>query len=669
MCGITGIISIKESVTVATLKALTDVISHRGPDGEGYLIYASDSATPKTLSNKKLLSEAQDLPFDYIPKEDVQVYLGSVVRIGFAHRRLSIQDTSLAGHQPMSYDDNRYWIVLNGEIYNFLEIREDLSQLGYEFVSKSDTEVVLAAYKCWGVACQHRFIGMWAFVIYDSVTDEVFMSRDRFGIKPLYYHFGEGEDFYFASEIKQFSTIHGWQAKLNHQRAYDYLFYSLTDHTDETLFNGVYQIPPGAYFHGDITSVFSSGLAGKINYQKWYDPTSRAYTKSEQEAQAEFRNLFDSAIRLHLRADVLVGSALSGGLDSSAIVAYVNILLKQQQKENLQNTFSSCAEDERYSEKKWIDEVVKHTFVNANFVYPSGQDVFKLSEKIVWHLDEPYQSQSVFLGYHVFEQARENNVLVLLNGQGADEYLSGYSSFRSLRQYQLLVGLKLRKLVVEIADMGVPAQMGWIKMVVGRMLPAKIFRFLSHYSKDYKRNEKIFGNGTLKALKLHPNDVIGGSDNSVFEISKYQLFFQPLQKYLHWEDRVSMAHSVEARVPFLDHRLVEFVRNLPIDYLDGPNETKRLLVQSLWKILPEAIARRKDKMGFTTPEQRWLQLEHGDEFIKMLDTYSPYAKGIINREEALKYIQAVQKGDRPFDYTYWRIICFCVWMKVFDVSL
>jgi asparagine synthase (glutamine-hydrolysing) len=322
-----------------------------------------------------------------------------------------------------------------------VEIKDELIIQGYNFISNSDTEVILAAWQKWGIECQQKFNGMWAFVIYDSKKREIFISRDRFGIKPFYYWFAPDGSFCFASEIKAFTTCEGWKAKLNPQRVYDYLIYSYTDHTEETMFSGVYQIPGGHYFQAKIESILPNQKR-KINTIKWYEFPQKPYNGTFEEASKQFEALFKSSIKLHLRADVPVGTALSGGLDSSAIVCEMNNILKEQGAEDLQKTFSSCSENERFDEKKWMDIVVNHTSVDAHFIYPKLEDVFKMTPNLIWFHDEPYQSLSAFSAYNVFQLVESNNIKVLLNGQGADEYLGGYGQFTYARLVSKIRRLK-----------------------------------------------------------------------------------------------------------------------------------------------------------------------------------------------------------------------------------
>jgi asparagine synthase (glutamine-hydrolysing) len=667
MCGIAGIINYNGFPYSEIIK-MTNIIRHRGPDDEGFVIQNKNYEKILVYGGSDTPTGVCNSSFTFAPKNKITDNKTEKAVLAFGHRRLSILDQSPAGHQPMSYANNRYWIVFNGEIYNYLEIKEELIKRGYHFCSNSDTEVVLASYAEWQDECQHKFNGMWAFVIYDSEKKEIFMSRDRYGIKPLYYWFSPDGSFCFGSEIKQFTVLSGWNANLNHQRAYDYLFYALTDHTDETMFRGVFHIPAGCCFKSEITKI-KVEKQNKIDYTRWFIPEYIGYNDSFEKAKEEFKELFKAAVDLHLRSDVPVGSALSGGLDSSAIVSYVNILLRQKGKTELQKTFSSCSIDKRYDEKIWIDEVVKHTAVDAHFVFPEGQNIFNLTEKIIWHQDEPYQSQSAYLSYHVFEKAKKENVIVLLNGQGADEYLSGYGAFKIFRHRQYLKKFKIDKIFKEMREKGLFQKWLYILKLLYAEMPLIISEKISCHSKHYREYQKLFLRSKLNYKKIHPYRLIPYKQRTIFEIAHHQLLFAPLQKYLRWEDRNSMAHSVEARVPFLDYRLVEFTTQLPIDYLDDENATKKILIQALKGILPEVIRNRKDKKGFITPEQRWFTEDFYNEFIAYFKNNVQYAQGIINEKYAIEYMEKVKKGDIEFDYTYWRIISFCIWMKVFNVTL
>lgn len=666
MCGISLCIA-KNTVDIKSFKEFNTIVKHRGPDDEGFIFISNDDVKVVTAGGQDTPSEVWNTQSAYQPELDVDQVKGDY-KVAIGHRRLSILDLSALGHLPMCDTMRRYWITFNGEIYNFLELKAELEELGYVFSTHSDTEVIIAAYATWGSECLNRFAGMWAFTIYDTVTKTIFIARDRYGIKPLYYWFSPEGDFYLASEIKQFTQIPSWKAQLNPQRVYDYLFYAMTDHTEETMFKNVHNVPPGHTVTININHC-KPEKNGKIALKKWYIPANKNFVGSFDEACQQFHKHFDKAIDLHLRADVPIGSALSGGLDSTAIVCSVNKKLKENGVPELQQTFSSCSHDERFDERKWMDKVIEHTNVDATFIYPEGEDVFSLSRKIIWNQDEPYQSQSAFLAYKVFESAKANNVKVLLNGQGADEYLSGYNAFDIYRKMILFRKFQFAALYRELNGKGFSEKSKDLKLILYHLLPKKIVRFLSRYGSSYKRLHKIIDVEKLGAKEKHPHDKKRFRFTSIFEIAHYQMFFEPLQKYLRWEDRNSMAHSVEARVPFLDHQLVEFTTQLPVDYLDGAGESKKILKHALSDVLPEAIRHRKDKKGFITPEEVWFKKDFTDQFTEMFKKNNTYTQSIIREKEALQYFDAVAKGKIAFDYTYWRLISLGMWMEVFNVQL
>ncbi|MBK8622141.1 MAG: asparagine synthase (glutamine-hydrolyzing) [Saprospiraceae bacterium] len=333
MCGISAIIS-KKGTPFEELVKMNDIIRHRGPDDEGFVCF---------VESKKFVLAGKDTPENvlnfqghYQPERNT--LQPELLNVGLGHRRLSIIDLSSSGHQPMCDINERYWITYNGEIYNFPEIRSELKSKGATFKTETDTEVIIEAYKFWGVECQHKFNGMWAFLIYDTASKEIFASRDRFGIKPLYLYTNGSDALYFASEIKQFTTVSGWQARLNHDAANDYLQYALTDHEVSTMFSGVYRILPGHYIkkHQDTDEWYHE--PHKLQ-NKWYQMGSENFVGNFVEATDNFRKYFEEAIERHLRADVEVGSALSGGLDSSCIVSYINILLKNTENQNFRKLF------------------------------------------------------------------------------------------------------------------------------------------------------------------------------------------------------------------------------------------------------------------------------------------------------------------------------------------
>jgi asparagine synthase (glutamine-hydrolysing) len=659
MCGISGVIS-NSSFHIDTIINMNNVIRHRGPNDEGFVFFREGDFA--VAGGNDTAIETWEADLNYCPKRHYNALSEDNYSIGFGHRRLSILDLSPYGHQPMCILNQRYWITYNGEVYNYIEIRNELKDLGYAFTTNSDTEVILAAYDKWGIECLNKFNGMWAMAIYDTIEKTIFLSRDRYGIKPLYYWVSPIGNFYFASEIKQFTVLPEWEAIGNKQRILDYLFYSTTDHTDETLFKGVYQIKPGHFIKFSLAGALSNKLKN-VNQEQWYLPERKLFKGTFQEASKLFRKYFEDAVFSHLRADVPVGSALSGGLDSSSVVCLINDEFKKSSKATTQKTFSSVSSNVKYSEKKWMDAVIDDTNVDPYFIYPSADDVFNQIENITWHMDEPFQSLSPFLSYNIFAKARKEGVVVLLNGQGADEYLSGYGEFEKLyikSQFNILKLVKFFKFIKQKNLRNVLTNLSFF-------FPYGLIKFFQSKNRTNKKIANLFKKGFTSKQYVHPYHELNYNKANNFEVSNFQLFHDPLQRYLHWEDRNSMAHSVESRVPFLDYRLVEFARQLPLEYHLDINIPKKILVNSLSDILPEKIKNRRDKIGYISPEEIWVKSESKSKFLDLLNQNKDYIDSIFDFEKVLAYFEKIQNGEIPFSYDYWRIIHFGLWVKIFNI--
>lgn len=625
MCGIAGIIA-EDKVDFSQIKKMTDIISHRGPDASGQF---------KLLNGK----------------------------VALGHRRLSILDLSGCGKQPMGYMNCRYWITYNGEIYNYIELRRTLKTLGYSFKSNTDTEVIMAAYDYWGKECLHKFNGMWAFIIIDTFSDKIFAARDRFGVKPFYYWHSPNGFYAFASEIKQFTVLTGWSPKLNGQRAYDFLNWALTDHTEETLFDGVFQLRGGQAFECPINEVKNS-----LPIYQWYTITERSFNGNIDIAAEQFREIFIDAIKLRLRADVPVGSCLSGGLDSSSIVCVVNELLKKNNIQDLQKTISACVHIKKYDEREFIDEVISLKNIKGYYTYPIFDDLFKLDDRITWHQDEPFGSTSIYAQWCVFELAAKKGIRVMLDGQGADEQLAGYHSFFAPHFTGLLKSLNWIQLFDEVRQCKKIHNydlMFAVKGLANSLLPEYLRNHLRKYCGNNISPEWL-NMKRLGAVPLNPFTAVGGKAKDIRELSISQLTATNLQMLLHWEDRDSMAHSVESRLPFLDYRLVEYVVNLPDEYKLSQGVTKRVLRKSMQGVLPEKIRLRMDKMGFVTPEEVWMR-NNSKIFRDKLNDSLDISNEILNNR-LFNYFDKVVKGEKNFDFTIWRMINFGTWMKQFRVN-
>jgi asparagine synthase (glutamine-hydrolysing) len=433
MCGLTALIAPAPAPLAGLARAMTDAVAHRGPDDEGYA-YLADGGEVTVCGGAATPAACYGHAAPYAPRGEYANAPERPARAALGHRRLSIIDVSPAGHQPMCSHDGQHWIIYNGEVYNYLELREELKALGHAFRTASDTEVILAAYAQWGAQCPHHLNGMFAFVIVDRPRRKLYAARDRFGVKPLYYWVAPGGLIALASEIKQFAVLPGWRPQLNGQRVYDFLNWALLDHTDETLFAGVYQLRAGEALELDLETRAPGAIhAGRLPVARWYDLQPRPWSGTLEDAGREFRRLLTDSVRLRLRSDVPVGSCLSGGLDSSTIVCLMNEVLREQDAHALQKTFSAVSAVKRFDERDFMEEVVKATGTEAHYVCPDVESLFPALERITWHQDEPFGSTSIYAQWRVFELAAGSRVKVMLDGQGADEQLAGYANYFAAR--------------------------------------------------------------------------------------------------------------------------------------------------------------------------------------------------------------------------------------------
>jgi len=673
MCGISGFLAF-QSVDIQECVRMNDFIRHRGPDDEGFVSFPFPAGDTLVYGGMDTPIETYQSGTHYAPTAEVSSATGSRAALVMGHRRLSIVDLSPLAHQPMCTSDRRYWIVYNGEVYNHIELRSELEQLGHQFISHSDTEVILCAYKEWGQQCLHKFNGMFALLIYDRETNMLFAARDRFGVKPFYYWVSEN-GIGFASEIKQFNALDGWSARVNGQRAYDFLNWGITDHTDETLFSGVYQLRAGHAMQVDAGRICSSDSpveAGKrlASYQ-WYQIQEQPFSGDRQQAALEFREKLIDSVRLRLRADVPVGSCLSGGLDSSSIVCVANQLLREKGAHDLQKTFSARAEVSKYDESKWIDIVVNATKVEAHFVCPPLSGLFDDNARITWHQDEPFGSTSIYAQWKVFALAAEQNTKVMLDGQGADEQLAGYHGFFGPHLVSLLGAGKIIALINEMGAMQRLHGYGYARSMTylaGALLPVWLKDVLRKLTGRTSEQAAWLDADRLKCKELYPFKSSGSQmTQSIHALSKSQLTASNLQMLLHWEDRDSMAHSVESRVPFLDYRLVEFVVGLPDEFKLSDGITKRVLREGMSGVLPDAIRDRMDKKGFETPEEVWMRQTAPDLFRQKLADAIKVSNGIVRHDEATRLLEEMISGQRPFSFLPWRMISFGEWIKEFNV--
>jgi asparagine synthase (glutamine-hydrolysing) len=617
MCGISVLISVDGTpVPDEEIRKMTDLVKHRGPDGSGY-------------------------------------YTGPGFAMG--HRRLAIIDLSDLGRQPMQYID-RHVITFNGEIYNYVELKKELSGFGYVFRTHTDTEVICAAYDKWGDDCLNHFNGMWAFAIYDIQRRRFFCARDRFGVKPFYFA-KIGGKYAFASEIKQFTAIKGWRASLNKTRAYDFLIKGLFDHTNETLFETVYQLPGGFSLVYELSS-------NSCTVNKWYDLTRRVSDSviegiTLDDAKNHVKKLLFDSVMLRLRADVRVGSCLSGGMDSSSIVCIANQILRTSGAQENQQTVSSCfKEHASYDEQHYINMVVEKTGVGSYRIFPSVEDLIHVFDRLTWHQDEPFTTTSMFAQWSVFEEARKQGIIVMLDGQGADETLAGYDGYFNVFFTSLLKKFRL----------GLLAREWWLSVRNHALQLPESVRYLLRSGADaFFRHYRVWNVPEWLTLPSAADGIaIDSRSENVFELSIDQVSRSNLPMLLKYEDRNSMAHSVESRVPFLDYRLVEHLISLPDTYKIHGGKRKFVLREAMRGTVPDPILDRNDKKGFVTPEPIWVR-QNSRWFLNKIRESVESTNGLVN-VKAVHMLEQIIQGKRPFEFTPWRLISFGRWMNVFSVK-
>lgn len=669
MCGIALVLSSTERALGPLLGQMATLVHHRGPDDEGYLLVKDGGSVTTHWGACTPLSVRENGGLDGLVPGVGDLSYHSI--LGMAHRRLSIVDLSPLGHQPMSDASGRYWISYNGEVYNHLELRAELELCGHVFRSHTDTEVILAAYAEWGRDCLSRFNGMWAFAILDRQNGSLFVARDRLGVKPFYYTATSDGLLAFASEIKQFTVLPTWQARANRQAVHDFLVWNVLDHSEETFFQGVFQLPAGHYSILNVKAPLQAlDASGRLASTAWYALPAEPFAGGYEDATQLFTELLDSSIELRVRADVPVGSCLSGGLDSSSVVCMLSQQLKAKRAPEAK-VFSACSDEPSVDEQKWIDMVVRQTGVESYRTVPELEHLFDELPRLTWHQDEPFGSTSIYAQWSVYQLVASSDVRVILNGQGADELLAGYHSFLAPRFAGLLREGSLGELCKEVA--ATSQRLGYskgyaLKRMADMVLPAglrQIARGMTGYASA--SNNDWLNQAWVSEASVDVAAASVEQTGSIHELSKSLVMRRHLPMLLHWEDRNSMAVSVESRIPFLDYRLVEFCLSLPDEYKLYRGWTKRVMRTSMKDVLPEPIRKRTDKIGFATPEEIWIRNRAPEKFRSALVRAVQQSAGILN-SKAVSYLDEMIAGQRPYTSLPWRMISLGAWMSRFDVK-
>jgi asparagine synthase (glutamine-hydrolysing) len=604
MCGFVALLSLTgQKPDVNRVAQMTEVLAHRGPDDRGQF---SEHA----------------------------------ISLGF--RRLAILDPAPSGHQPMLSADGRHVIVFNGAIFNFIELRAELEAFGHIFRSTGDTEVLLAAYKQWGRDCLPRLNGMWAFIVYDRVERRLFGARDRFGVKPLFWH-RDARSLIFASEIKAIRDPRAGSLDFNQGVIEEYMFEGALDTGDETFYRGVRHVPAGTAFECDAY--------GNLSWQKYWSLDSAVNElATPSDPAAAYAELFDDAIHLRMRSDVPVGVQLSGGLDSTSIIAGVAQEMKLHPQPG-QQLSAFCYLDPQFDESEFIQPTLTQTRAQLEILNANPMSMWNALGEHLWYHDEPVQSFSSVAGYQLMALARSKGVKVLLNGQGADEVLGGYPNYFKHYWAELIRNGSVLKLGRAIRDTA--ALSGWpsayslgaaafdmsLRQVL-RRIPGGRALAESRQKRAVKDDAWI-----SDQVKQQRRASLKDYPNSLNEELRMSLERTPLPLYLRVEDRNAMAHGIETRVPFLDHRLVTLAFRLGSEWKLNGVYSKWLLRLAMRNRIPEVVRLRVPKFGFPTGMDRWFRAELYEPLRDTIASRAIRESGLWNLPQIERDLESHRRGD------------------------
>jgi asparagine synthase (glutamine-hydrolysing) len=610
MCGFAAVIALHGATAeVDIAKRMADVLRHRGPDDSG--TYASGG-------------------------------------VAFGFRRLSILDLSPSGHQPLASDDGELVIVFNGEIYNYVEVRAELIERGHRFLSTGDTEVLLHAYQQWGTECLPRLNGMWAFLIHDRRRGIVFGSRDRFGVKPLYRHDARGR-ILLASEIKAFLASGLYEPKTNWPRVAHLLCHGdhSVDPSGETFYEDVVEVPPG--------SSFELSLDGRSSTRRFWS-LDRLEPASDEAPPRAFRDLFEDAVRLRMRSDVPVGVSLSGGLDSTSIVSAMARLLAAEPgglSGGSLKAFSYGSPE--FDESQYIAATITETRAELHRVDTSTAELWQRLDEVLWYQDEPLHSATALIGFEIYRLASANGVKVVLTGQGADEVLGGYPSYFAHYWAELARRGAARAAWREIGAYCAVhggSQGALFRRVMERRAREVLYQVgpLRRLAARRTRHHNPLAASWYAPELLHalPRDDDRSTNGSLRAVLRRSVERESLPLYLRIEDRNSMAHSVEARLPFLDYRLVSLAFQMPAVWkLRGP-WNKYVLREAMRGRIPEIVRIRPDKMGFPTSVAQWFRGSFYDALQDTLASEAARTRGIYNIPAIRADLERHRRGEVDF---------------------
>lgn len=638
MCGITGFISKEGEAEInlsETLIKMNRAIAHRGPDGEGFML-ANKNDTVAHFGSEFQSYRRRDL--NYIPKSFISNN-SSNYTLGFAHRRLSILDLSETGHQPMCDHSGNYWITFNGEIYNYLELKQELKQLGHHFISESDTEVVIHAYIEWGYECVNKFNGMWAFCLYDKEKQICFASRDRFGVKPFYYH-QSSKFFVFASEQKAFIKSGLLQAKINPKALHNYITNGLLENETNNFFEGITELWPG---NNLIYNLHNHSISIQPYYHlKSHLNLSNDYL-SDNQLIDKIKQSLEYAVKIRLRSDVEVGTCLSGGIDSSALAVTMSEISGKPI-----HCFTSVFKGQSMNEERFADSVANKIHAKYFKTEPNLDGFVSEADDLIYSQDVPIWSTSTYAQYKVMALAAEKGIKVVLDGQGADELFGGYHHHFTAKWNNLLKGGKYATAIKEISSAGKTISASWLfylKETIKKHYHHRQHAYSEFIHSDFLKSGEI-ENPSLTFYDLN-------------EVLIDDIYRTRLKSFLKCEDRCGMWHSVESRTPFSDD--VELI-NLMFSF-NGNRKiqngvSKYLLREAVKDKLPVEIYTRYDKKGFETPMQLWMkQLKP-----MMVSEIKSAGLDFIKEKNIEKF-----NTNKTFDYQLlFKLFVLSRWLKVFS---
>ena len=630
MCGITGFLS-KNVINLNSFYNAHSLLNHRGPDGEGFCIEVDKKIIP--FHGKKTPAFITSKTKNIISAQPTKIVLG--------HHRLKIIDLSDHSHQPFICSDSKVSLVFNGEIYNYKEIRSILQENGHLFVTEGDTEVVLKAYLEWGTQCFEKLNGMWALAIHDTRSNITILSRDHFGIKPIFY-FNDGQDFLFASEVKFIRSIKE-KLNLNYDKAIDYLNYSRI-HTDtETLYQEIRTLSPASYM------VIDSDL--KCKEHIFWTPKQETTDFNLEDTIEKLSYLFNSSIDLRLRSDVPVGALLSGGLDSTSIVG--NILSRSNNSEF--HSFSAIFDEKEFSEISYIEKTLqKYPAINCHFIKPQPETLSQDLDTLLKIQEFPIRSLAVYSQYKIYQYIKQNtSIIVLLNGQGSDEIFGGYSQHYYYHFLDLMLEGKISQLKKEAKCFIKNRNQSFstftknILYTMGEILDVTSIK------------NQIGSNKLRTQYKMSP---LCQSKTMLGSILKTNLSRFSLPEYLLYEDKNSMAFSLESRLPFLDYRLVNYAFSIPDALKINEHGNKFILREAVKEYIPVEVLNRKDKMGFISPQELWQKKEMLNDLKATILDGSPLMNlSVIDLERSFNKYLTGKDNDWSF---WWRVYCFKCWRRI-----